>query len=88
MFRSNNYYRSEKLLSLTRVAVFGGIDDVAPVESEQVGGANSALGVVDFATIGNAQPHLLANILNHEIILWDVLERFKSGLKLFKGKKN
>ena len=56
--------------------MFRRVNHVCPVKPEEIRRANSFLRVVNLTNVGQARADLLANVLDDEIVLSDVLQCF------------
>ena len=63
--------------------MFSSVNHMRPVKPKQIGRANAFFRVVNLAQVGQTRAHLLADILDDEIVLGDVFQRCKKGLKKY-----
>ena len=58
-----------------QVAALGGVDDVVPVDPEQIGASDALSLIGHLPLIGHRLPHVLTDVLNHHLIGGDRLQR-------------
>ena len=58
-----------------QVAALGGVDDVVPVDPEQVGASDALSLIRHLPLIGHGLPHVLTDVLYHHLIGGNRLQR-------------
>ena len=60
---------------LTRAPVFSSVDHMCRIQPEQIGRSDPAFGIFFFPIVRDADPDLLADVLDHKIICRNIFKR-------------